>query len=138
MGRTTIVCFSGEFDKLFASLIIANGSLAQGDEASIFFTFHGLNRIKKGGLGKGKLSAMHYFGMGKWMIKRLMKKKKVASLETLLADFKELGGRIIACDMTMDIMGVPEKKLDMSIVDEIAGVGSYLKDAYESEVTLFI
>ena len=104
--RTTIVVQSGDMDKLYSALIIANGSLAMGMEVWLFFTFWGLERLKKGGLEKGPLSKMHLLGLGKWMVKQRMKKAKVVDLEKLMADFKDLGGKIIACDMTMDIMGI--------------------------------
>ena len=102
--KVTIVAHSGDMDKLYSSLIIANGAMAMGAEASIFFTFWGLERLKKGGLEKGPLSKMHMLGLGKWMIRKRMKKANVASLERMVQDFKELGGKILACDMTMDIM----------------------------------
>ena len=99
--RVTIVLHSGDMDKVYSALIIGNGALAMGMEASIYFTFWGLERLKKGGLGKGPLSKMHMFGLGKWMITQRMKKANVVSLDRLMADFKDLGGKIIACDMTM-------------------------------------
>lgn len=136
--RTTIVVQSGDMDKLYSALIIANGSLAMGMEVSLFFTFWGLERLKKGGLEKGPLSKMHFFGLGKWMVKRRMRGARVASLDRLLADFKELGGKIIACDMTMDIMGIKREDLREDLVDECGGVGAYIQDARESAITLYI
>jgi peroxiredoxin family protein len=136
--RTTIVFQSGDMDKLFSALIIANGSLAMGMEASIFFTFWGLERLKKGGLEKGPLSKMHLFGLGKWMVKQRMKKANVASLEKMMSDFKELGGKVIACDMTMDIMGIKNDDLRQDWVDECGGVGTYIEQARNSSITLFI
>ena len=73
--RTTIVVQSGDMDKLYSALIIANGSLAMGMEVSLYFTFWGLERLKKGGLERGPLSKMHLLGLGKWMVKRRMKVK---------------------------------------------------------------
>lgn len=136
--RVTIVLHSGDMDKLFSALIIANGALAMGMEASIFFTFWGLQRLQKGGLEKGPLSKMHLFGLGKWMIKRRMKKSNVASLEKLMNDYKELGGHIIACDMTMDIMGIKPSDLREDWIDEYGSVGTYIRTARDSAVTLFI
>ena len=102
--KATIVVHSGDMDKLFSALIIANGALAMGMEASLYFTFFGLLRLKKTGLNKGPLSKMNMLGLGKLMIKRRMKKNNVAELERLLSDYKEMGGKIIACEMTMEIM----------------------------------
>ncbi len=136
--RTTIVVQSGDMDKLFSALIIANGSLAMGMEVSLYFTFWGLERLKKGGLDKGPLSKMHMLGLGKWMVQRRMRKAKVVSLERLLADFKDLGGKILACEMTMDIMGIKREQLREDLIDEYGAVGSYIKDARASAVTLFI
>jgi peroxiredoxin family protein len=136
--RVTIVLHSGDMDKVYSALIIGNGALAMGMEASIYFTFWGLQRLQKGGLEKGPLSKMHLLGLGRWMIKRRMKKANVATLETLLADFKELGGRIIACEMTMEIMGIDREDLLDDVIDTYGAVGSYIREARESQVTLFI
>ena len=136
--RVTIVLHSGDMDKLYSALIISNGALAMGMEASIFFTFWGLQRLQKGGLEKGPLSKMHMFGLGKWMIKRRMKKSNVSSLEKLMADYKELGGHIIACDMTMDIMGIKPSDLREDLIDEFGSVGTYIQAARDSTITLFI
>ncbi|HNT06040.1 MAG TPA: DsrE/DsrF/DrsH-like family protein, partial [Anaerolineae bacterium] len=99
-NKITIVLHSGDMDKAYSALIIANGALAMGMEASIFFTFWGLNRLRKdqslafppAGLENGPLSRMNLFGLGRWMIRRRMKRANVASLETLMKDYKELGG----------------------------------------------
>jgi peroxiredoxin family protein len=136
--RTTIVVQSGDMDKLFSALIIANGSLAMGMDVSLYFTFWGLERLKKGGLEKGPLSKMHMLGLGKWMVKRRMQKANAVSLERLMADFKDLGGRIIACEMTMDIMGIKRQDLREDLIDEYGAVGTYIRDARESKITLFI
>lgn len=137
-NKTTIVVHSGDMDKLYSALIISNGSLAMGMEVSLYFTFWGLLRLKKGGLQKGPLSKMNIFGLGKMMIQSRMKKNNVASLERLLSDFKELGGKIIACEMTMDIMGVKKDSLREDLIDEYGAVGTYVHEARESEITLFI
>ena len=136
--KTTIVVHSGDMDKLYSALIIGNGSLAMGMEVSLYFTFWGLLRLKKGGLNKGPLSKMHMLGLGKLMIKSRMKKANVASLERLLADFKELGGKIIACEMTMEIMGVKKSDLNETVIDSYGAVGTYIQEARDSAVTLFI
>lgn len=136
--KATIVVHSGEMDKLYSALIIATGALSMGMEASLYFTFWGLQRLVKGGLEKGPLSTMHMLGLGKWMIRRRMKARNVASLEKLLQDFKELGGKIIACEMTMEIMGVKRADLREDLIDEYGAVGSYIQEARESTITLFI
>ena len=136
--RVTIVLHSGDMDKVYSALIIANGALAMGMEASIYFTFWGLQRLTKGGLERGPLSKMHLLGLGKWMVKQRMKRANVASLERLLRDFKDLGGKIIACEMTMEIMGIRREDLREDLIDEYGAVGSYIQEARHSQVTLFI
>jgi peroxiredoxin family protein len=136
--RVTIILHSGDMDKLYSALIIANGALAMGMEATIFFTFWGLQRLKKGALEKGPLSKMNFLGLGKWMVKQRMKKANVASLEKMLQDFKELGGKIMACDMTMEIMGMRAEDLRQDLIDQYCAVGSYIQEARSSQVTLFI
>lgn len=136
--KLTIVLHSGDMDKVYSALIIANGGLAMGMEATIFFTFWGLQRLEKGGLEKGPLSRMNLLGLGKWMIKRRMKKANVASLRRMLEDFKELGGKVMACDMTMEIMGIEPEELEQDFIDQYCAVGSFIQEARESEVTLFI
>ena len=81
---------------------------------------------------------MHFLGLGKWMIKGRMKKANVASLEKLLNDFRELGGKVIACEMTMEIMGIDKKDLNQDIIDEYGAVGTYVNEARNSKITLFI
>ena len=137
-GKATIVLHSGDMDKLYSALIIGNGALAMGMEATIFFTFWGLERLQKGGLEKGPLSRMHFLGLGKWMIKRRMKKANVASLEKMIQDFKELGGKILACDMTMEIMGIRPEDLRQDLISEYCAVGTYVQEARDSQITLFI
>jgi len=136
--KAVIVLHSGDMDKVYSALIIGNGALAMGMEASIYFTFWGLMRLKKGGLEKGPLSKMHMLGLGKWMVKKRMDKANVAPLEKLMNDFKELGGKIIACEMTMEIMGIKKEELRTDWIDEWGAVGSYVYEARDSSITLFI
>ncbi|MBC8450180.1 MAG: DsrE/DsrF/DrsH-like family protein [Chloroflexi bacterium] len=136
--RATIILHSGDMDKVYSALIVGNGALAMGMEVSIYFTFWGLQRLQKGGLEKGPLSKMHMLGLGKWMIQQRMKKANVASLEKLMADFKELGGKIIACEMTMEIMGISRQDLRQDWIDEYGAVGTYVQEARDSAITLFI
>lgn len=137
-NKASIVVHSGDMDKVYSALIIGNGALAMGMEVSIFFTFWGLQRLKKGGLNKGPLSKMHLLGLGKWMVKRKMKASNVQSLDAMLDDYVELGGEIWACDMTMDIMGIKPEQLRQDLISDYCAVGTYVKWARESAITLFI
>jgi peroxiredoxin family protein len=137
-GKVTIIVHSGDMDKVYSAFIVANGALAMGMEASLFFTFWGLQRLKKGALEKGSLSKMNMLGLGKWMVKRRMKKAGAASLERLLHDFRELGGKILACDMTMQIMGIKREDLRDDLISDYCAVGTYIDEAKESTITLFI
>jgi peroxiredoxin family protein len=136
--KITMIVHSGDFDKIYSAFIIGNGALAMGMEASMYFTFWGLSRLKRGALGSGPLSKMHMLGLGKWMVKRRMKKANVVSLERLAQDYKELGGKIFACDMTMDIMGIAKEQLRTDLISEYCAVGTYINEARGSTVTLFI
>ena len=152
----TIIVFSGDLDKALASFIIANGAAAMGRPVTMFFTFWGLNVLRKEekqpihkslvesmfgmmlprGTKKLKLSKMHMGGMGTAMMKRIMNDKHVDSLETLIKKAMKSGVKIVACTMSMDVMGIrPEELIDGV---ELGGVGAYLGDAEESNVNLFI
>jgi peroxiredoxin family protein len=137
-GKATIIVHSGDMDKVYSAFIVANGALAMGMEASLFFTFWGLQRLKKGALEKGPLSKMNMLGFGKWMIQRRMRKAGTASLERLLQDFHELGGKILACDMTMQIMGIRKEDLRDDLISDYCAVGTYIDEAKDSTITLFI
>lgn len=136
--KATIIVHSGDMDKIYSALIVANGALSMGMEASLYFTFWGLQRLQKGGLEKGPLSKMNFLGLGKWMIKNRMKKANVAPLEKLFKDYKELGGKVIACEMTMEIMGVKKEELQQDLIDDYGAVGTYIQEARDSKITLFI
>jgi peroxiredoxin family protein len=136
--KTTIIVHSGDMDKIYSALIVANGALSMGMEVSLYFTFWGLERLVKGKLEKGPLSKMNMLGLGKLIIKRRMKAVNVVSLEKLLQDFKELGGKIIACEMTMEIMGIKREDLCEDLIDEYGAVGTYIQEARESSINLFI
>ncbi len=155
-SKTSFVVFSGDLDKLIASFIIANGALAMGEEVSMFFTFWGLNSLRKknpprrqkklmekmfstmmpSGADSLKLSQMHMAGAGTAMIKSVMKKHNVQSLPELMAAAQKGGARIIACTMTMDLLGIAPSDLMDGI--ELGGVASFLGEAAESQTTLFI
>lgn len=154
-GKSVIV-FSGDLDKVLASFIIANGAASMGRKVTMFFTFWGLNALRKTekvsvkkpfldsmfgammprGTGKLKLSKMHMGGMGTAMMKKVMKDKNVDSLEDLIKQAMENGVNIVACTMSMDVMGLTKDELIDGI--DYAGVASYLANAEESNVNLFI
>lgn len=138
VDKATIIVHSGDMDKIFSALIIGNGALSMGMEASLYFTFWGLERLKKDGLEKGPLSKMNMGGLGKRMINSRMKQSNVASLERIIQDYKELGGKIIACEMTMEIMGVKKEDLRQELIDEYGAVGTYIREARGSKINLFI
>ena len=152
----TIVVFSGDLDKVLASFVIANGALAMGSKVTMFFTFWGINALRKGGSqasGKGlmdkmfgmmmpngarklKLSKMNMLGIGTEMMKMVMKNKRVDDLPTLIESAKKAGVRLVVCSMSMDIMGMKEEELIDGL--EIGGVATFLQEADASSATLFI
>lgn len=152
----SMVVFSGELDKAIASFIIANGAAAMGRKVTMFFTFWGLNILRKRGkvkvektfiekmfgammprgTSKLKLSNMNMLGMGSAMMKGIMKKKNVSTLDELIAQALKNGVRIVACTMSMDVMGIKKEELIDGI--EYAGVASFLGAAETSDTTLFI
>ncbi|MDO7907687.1 FAD-dependent oxidoreductase [Paenibacillus sp. JX-17] len=154
--RTTMVVFSGDLDKAIASFIIANGAAASGKKVTMFFTFWGLNIIRKhekvpvakGLVGKMfgammprgsrrlSMSKMNMLGMGPQMIRSLMKSKNVPSLEELIQTAIDQGVEIIACQMSMDLMGIDRAELIEGI--GYGGVGAYLGKADQTGHNLFI
>ena len=136
--NVTVVVHSGDFDKIMSAFIIGNGFLSMGFSVTLFFTFWGLLALKTGGFKKAPLSRMNMLGLGRMMIKKKIKKYNVASIEELAQNFKKLNGKIIACTMTMELMGVKEEDLRTDIVDEYATVGKYCYATKDADVTLFI
>jgi peroxiredoxin family protein len=136
--KATIIIHSGDLDKVYSAFIIGLGALSMGMHVSMYFTFWGLERLKKGKLDRAPLSRMNMLGLGRWMVRRKMKQAGVASLDKMLNDFVELGGKILACDMTMEIIGIKKENLRDDVISEYCGVGTYIKEAMESDVTLFI
>ena len=154
--KKTFVIFSGDLDKVMAGFVIANGALAMGSEVTMFFTFWGLNALRKPGpqaAGKGfldkifgwmmpkgpdslKLSNMNMMGMGTAMMKFVMRQKNVESLPLLMASAKAGGAKLVACTMSMDVMGIKREELVDGI--EVGGVAAFLGDADESNMTLFV
>lgn len=154
--RTTIVLFSGDYDKAMAAYIIANGAAAYDHEVTIFHTFWGLNALRKDedikveksfmekmfgkmmpkGADKMGLSKMHFAGMGPKMIKDVMKKHNALTLPQLIEMAQEQDVKLVACTMTMDLLGLKQEELLDNI--ELAGVAAYLADAEDGNVNLFI
>lgn len=152
----SFILFSDDLDKALATFVLANGAAATGEKVSIFFTFWGLNAIKKerkpavkkdifgrmfgmmlpSGSRKLKLSKMNMGGMGPKMMRHIMKRKNIESLETLRDMAIANGVEFIACQMSMDVMGVAKEELLDNVV--IGGVATYMNRAEDSNVNLFI
>lgn len=152
----TLIVFSDDLDKALASFVIANGAASTSKKVTMFFTFWGLNVIKKrqkpavskdifgkmfgwmlpAHSGKLKLSKMNMGGAGSWMMRLIMKKKHIDSLESLIAQAAENGVEMIACTMSMDVMGVKQEELMENVT--LGGVATYLERAEDANVNLFI
>jgi peroxiredoxin family protein len=157
-NKLAMVVFSGDLDKVLAALVIATGAVAMGMEVVMFFTFWGTPVLRDknksvGGkdlmgnmfgtmLPKGakdvELSKMNMAGVGTVMMKRLMKRKNVASLEEMLALAEELGVRLVICEMSMDLMGFKREEMISYEHLEFGGVAKFLEEAGSSKVQLFI
>ena len=157
--KKTIILFSGDFDKVMAAMIIANGAAAMGDDVTIFCTFWGLNILRKTGpvstngakksvlqsmfgrmMPKGTrrlgLSKMNFAGAGAPLMRSATKAAGGMSLEELVRSAREQGVKFVACTLSMDILGFTEDELVDGL--EFAGVASYLGEADEANVNLFI
>jgi peroxiredoxin family protein len=154
--KTTIVLLSGDYDKAMAAYIIANGAAAYDHEVTIFHTFWGLNALRKDenisvekgfmekmfakmmprGADKMGLSKMHFAGFGPKLIKKVMKKHNALPLPQLIEMAQEQDVKLIACTMTMDLLGLQKEELLDNI--EYAGVAAYLAEAEDGNVNLFI
>ncbi|MCC5466292.1 CoA-disulfide reductase [Pelosinus baikalensis] len=152
----TIVVFSGDLDKAMAAFIIANGAASMGKKVTLFFTFWGLNilrkpehiPVEKGFMDKMfgfmmprgskalKLSNMNMLGIGTQMMRMVMKNKNVSSLEELIQSAMAAGIEIVACQMSLDVMGLKQEELLDGV--KVGGVGYYLSEAEDSNVNLFI
>lgn len=154
-NRATIIVFSGDLDRVMSALILASGAAAVGMQVSLFFTFWGLTALRNGtlvagddalskaftaltpsGLSRLGVSRMNAGGIGAKMLRTMMKQKGVATPEELLDLCRESGVRIIACTTSMDVMGLSPNDLVAGV--EIGGVATYLGDAADSKITLFI
>lgn len=153
--RVTIIVFSGDLDRVMAAFIIATGAAAMGQRVSMFFTFWGLSVVKKGTTFDGKsafqkmmammspgssqslpVSKMNYFGVGAKMLRSMMKDKNVSSLEDFIVLAREMDVRMIACEMSRDVMGIKESELMPGL--ECGGVATFLGDSLKSRTSLFI
>jgi peroxiredoxin family protein len=153
--KMTIILFSGEMDKAIAAFTLATTAAASGMEVAIFFTFWGLNILKKSKFSITKsqnmlqkmfnfmstsslpITKLNMFGLGPWMMKKLMKKSKMASLEELMSLAKELKVKYIACTTSCGVLGLAQENL-IDEVDEFAGASTYLNEAKDSKINLFI
>lgn len=154
--KTTIVLFSGDYDKAMAAYIIANGAAAYEHDVTIFHTFWGLNALRKNesvsvkkgmlekmfakmmpnGADKMGISKMNFAGLGPKMIKRVIKKHNALELPQLIELAQEQDVKLVACTMTMDLLGLKQEELLEPL--EYAGVAAYLGDAENGNVNLFI
>ena len=157
-NKLSMIVFSGDLDKVLASFVIATGAVAMGMDVVMFFTFWGTpvlrdqNKSVGGkdimgkmfgamlpkGTGAVKLSNMNMAGMGTAMMKSLMRKKNVASLEQMLAMAEELGVRIYICEMSMDLMGFKREEMIEYKHLGFAGIATFLEEAQNSKIQLFI
>ncbi len=150
-----LIVFSGELDRVLAAFVIATGAAALGQEVSMFFTFWGLGVLKKESnlAGKGlfekmmavmspsnstelPVSKMNYFGVGAKMLRQMMKDNNVSSLEEMIDMAKEMGVKMLACEMSKDVMGIHDDELMDGL--EPAGVASFLGESLRSRTNLFI
>jgi len=153
--KMTIILFSGELDKAIAAFTLATTAAASGMEVTIFFTFWGLNILKKTRFTITKsqnilqkifnfmstatlpITKLNMFGMGPWMMRKLMKKSNMASLEDLMKLARELNVKYIACTTSCGVLGLSKENL-AGEVDEFAGASTYLAEAKDSKINLFI
>ena len=155
--KKTIIVFSGEFDKVTAAFVIANGAAAMDDEVTMFFTFWSINALRRPekvaisgktplqkafslmmprGPGRLTTSHMNFAGVGPKLMAKAMRDENVMPLTELIATAREQGVKFIACTMSMDVMGLQKDELLDGI--EYAGVATYLGEADEANVNLFI
>src|SRR4030042_1679852 len=155
--KVTLIMFSDDMDKALAAFNLAIGASSMGMEVSIFFTFWGLNLLKKnegpiksrgimrkmlnfmnrGGSKRLPLSKFHMFGLGKWMMSKLMRNAKFPSLDEMIALAHGAGVKFVACTTSMGIMGTT-KEAFIPEVDSFAGVATYLEKANEGKINLFV
>jgi peroxiredoxin family protein len=155
--KMSIVVFSGDLDKALAAFTLATTGASMGMEVSMFFTFWGLNIIKKnegsipskglarkmmnrlnrGGSKRLKMSKFHMLGLGTWMMKRMMKEINMPSIDEFIVMAHQMGVKLIACSTSCGFMGLSEDSF-RSEVTAVAGAAYFLNEARESKVNLFI
>jgi peroxiredoxin family protein len=155
--KFTMVLFSGDLDKALAAFILATTAASMGMEVTIFFTFWGLNAIKKkegrikskgfmrnmlniinrGGANRLNLSKFHMFGLGTWMMKKLMKETNMPSVDEFITLAQDLGVKMVPCSTSCGILGLPDNAFREGIMSQ-AGAAFFLGQARESKITLFI
>ncbi len=156
--KLTIVMFSGELDRALAGFILATTAASMGMEVTLFFTFWGLNIIKKnegsikskgimqkmlnlinrGGSRRLKMSKLNMFGLGTWMMKRLMKEINMPSLDEFIIMAEQMGVKMVPCSTTCGVMGGLTEDAFRSEAASLGGAAYFLGEARESKVTLFI
>ena len=155
-NRAAIVVMSGDMDKVFAAFIIATGCAAAGMETTLFFTFWGLNAIKtgepikakgflgkmmgimnRGGINRLNPSRFSFGGIGRILFSKMMRDKNVASLEELRQTAIDLDVHLLACKMSMDVMEISRDDL-ITEVEDVVGVATFVKEAANSKIQLFI
>jgi peroxiredoxin family protein len=153
--RISIVVMSGDYDRVLAAFVIATGAAAMGLQVSMFFTFWGLGVLRQNRRLRGKgllekaftlltpagaeelsLSRLNFAGLGLRLLKRQMRQRNISSLSELIAFARDLGVRMVACQMSMDVMGIKPEELQPGL--ETGGVATFLADATKSKATLFI
>jgi peroxiredoxin family protein len=153
--KLAMVVFSGDMDKLFAAFSIATGAAAANMDVTMFFTFWGLRALKKkkrtgrsflgrlmgifygGDIDRASPSKFSFGGIGRWMFKKMMKAKRVPSLAEMRKMAVDLGVRLYGCQMSMEVMEIPREKM----IDEVAqcvGVATFLEQAQQADITLFV
>ncbi len=160
-NSVSIVCFSGEWDKLLATFSIANGALAMGQEVHLFFTFWGATALRKvngdggmqtqrsllqrmfgwmlpSGIAGTPLSKMHFFGLRKLMMGRLLRQKGVDDLQALVSRAREMGAHFHCCDTSLQLFGSSCRDLQDGEGTDWCGVTSFLGQAMKGKTTLFI
>lgn len=155
--KVTLVVFSGDLDRVLGSFIIATSAAAMGMKVTMFFTFWGLNAVKRnegslkslglrrrllnllnrGGARRLALSKLNMFGLGTSMMKQLMRESKLPSVDEFVAMAHDLGVKMVACTTTLGVMGLGRESFRPEI-DTLAGATAYLKEASEAQVNLFI
>lgn len=150
-----MLVFSGDMDKLFAAFTVATGAAASNMDVTMFFTFWGLRALKKkartgnsflgrllgffygGDINRAAPSKMSFGGIGRWMFKKMMKAKRVPSLEEMRKMAVELGVKFYGCQMSMEVMEIPREKL-IDEVTQCVGVATFIEQAQQADVTLFV